>query len=322
MQTSPKQIVLFAGGNRWEKEQALGRLRREASTSEMRVYDATDKFLPWEDFFSSLHTFPSDSRRRVFVLRQADKCPARFQPVLLKTLQKLPRQNRVVLETDGTSFSGTFLEPLEGELQLFQPLKRGELPTWIVSRAQARGKRMMREACLELLGRGGEDPFFLDRAVEQLTLYAKDRGQVTVADVRQVIGPHLYRSGFELARAVGQRRVGEALKLLSQLSPHETLPAVIGSMAWHLRRLRQARDLLTQGVPREELSRRIGLRWEEREPFLKTASSVQAEEVDRILQRLLRLDVQSKSGLSEGTEGLELFILSLSTPLTESTETT
>ena len=308
-----KQIILFIGSNRWEKEQALERLRHDLAVSETRRYDATDKALLWEDFFQSLCTFPSDSGPRLFILRQAEKCPARFQMAFLTVLQRLPKQNLVVLETDGVRLGGTFLESLEekGEARLFQPPKHEELPVWIASRAKARGKKIAREACLELLSRGGEDLFFLDRAAEQLALYAGDREILTVDDVHRVIGLHLHRSGFELARAVGQRQATEALKLLSQLSPHETLPALVGSMAWHLRRLWQAKELLKQGLPREELSRRIGLRWEEREPFLKAASSVQAEEIDRILRRLLGLDVQSKSGFSQGSEGLELFILSL-----------
>lgn len=313
MGPSAKQVYVFAGRNRLEKGQALQRLRDELHVLDARRFDAAERSPAWDEFFQSLRTFPPTDQPQLFILRHAEKCPARFQEGLLSTLQKLPRQNVVVLEIEDSSLGGTFLESLESraEVRLFQPLKREQLPTWITSRAQVRGKRILREACLELLERGGEDLFFLERAIEQLALYARERELLTVNDVRLLIQPVLFRSGFELARAVGQRQVKEALRLLSQLSPHETLPAIVGSVAWHLRRLRQAQTLLQEGCSREELSRRIGLRWEEREPFLKTASSVPEQEIDHALQKLLQLDVGTKSGLSEGAEALEIFILSL-----------
>ena len=312
MRAPAERLYAFVGSNRWEKEQVLQRLKEAIHPLETRVFDIADKSLLWEELFQSLRTFPPESRSRLFLLKQIERCPVRFQEQLLSTLQKLPRQHIVVLETEGACLH-TFLEPLEGEIEVrfFQPLRRDQLPAWLIARAQANGKQIAREACSEVLERGGEDLFFLDRAIEQLALYAKDRSLLTVDDVRRLIPPLLFRSGFELARAVGQRQVLEALKLLSQLSPRETPPALIGSMAWNLRRLRQAKDLLKKGYTREEISRRIGLRWEERELFLKAATSLREEEADQILQRLLRLDVETKSGISEGMEGLETFILSL-----------
>jgi len=305
-------LLVFVGTNLWEKRQALKALQEKEAFLQRRTFEIADQALPWEDLLQSLRTMPFGGRPPLLILRQVEKCPARFQELLVAALLGRAHQNRVVLDLEASP-EGSFLEPVlsEATTRPFPPLRREELPGWLSRRAETRGKQILREASLDLLALGGEDLFFLDQAVEQLSVYVGKRETLTAEDVRRLIKPRLFQTGFELAKAVGRRQVPEALTLLSRLSPQEKLQALVGSMGWQLRRLRQAKGLIREGCSKEEISRRIGLRWEERGPFLEAAASLQEEEMDRVLERLLRLDVESKTGLSDETVSLETFILSL-----------
>ena len=77
------------------------------------------------------------------------------------------------------------------------------------------GKRLARDAELELKQRIGDDLRLLASELQKLATYAGDKPQITRADVEAIVAPVREEEFFALAEAVGEGDLGKALQLLS-----------------------------------------------------------------------------------------------------------
>ena len=75
------------------------------------------------------------------------------------------------------------------------------------------GKRLAKDAELELKMRLGDDLRLIAGELQKLALYAGDRAQISKADVEAIVAPIREEEFFALAEAVGEGDLGKALQL-------------------------------------------------------------------------------------------------------------
>lgn len=184
---------------------------------------------------------------------------------------------------------------------------------------------LKRGADEELLQLVGPELGLLDQELAKLALFCEPEGDVTVEQVRSVVGGWRARTTWELLDAALDGNSADALQQLQRLLQAGEAPqAIAGAMLWSLRRFANAAQLVMEA---ESSGRQVTLPMVlEQAGFKKwpKAALVRAEKQLRQLGRhragvlysqLLELDLSMKGSHSAPTRArwaLEQFILSLS----------
>lgn len=145
----------------------------------------------------------------------------------------------------------TAIKVAEGSVLERQSPKAGGLANWVEKEARERGlslgpgaARVLAERVGGFVSEGDAERRFQTRTasmeLDKLSLY-RERGPITVEDVRALVAEVVPGSIFALADAVGERRIGQTLTLLERLV--ESTPEPVLVVVLH----RRMRDIIEVG---------------------------------------------------------------------------
>jgi DNA polymerase-3 subunit delta len=180
-------------------------------------------------------------------------------------------------------------------------LYEDRVPGWATMRARKYGKRIAFPAAQRLVGAVGADLQRVDNELQKLAIYVGDRPSIEAADVEALVGADRSRTVFELADAVGRKRLADALRIARHLL-HEgdRPPTLISQIHRHFRRIMLAKELLAQGMPDASVAGSIRMPPIFFADFKKQVSLFAPQTIDRVLQSLLDADLATKtSGLDD-----------------------
>ncbi|MCA9134673.1 MAG: hypothetical protein KDA45_16005, partial [Planctomycetales bacterium] len=124
----------------------------------------------------------------------------------------------------------------------------GELKKWMVTWGRAKhGLQLTAAQATQILDAVGPDCGLLHQELAKLALYADDKGKLSEAQIRANVGSWRTRTMWEIADAVADGRVKDALAQLEKVfAAGEHPAAVIPQIAWSLRRFGNAAQLILQ----------------------------------------------------------------------------
>jgi len=176
-------------------------------------------------------------------------------------------------------------------------LKRQDLPTWVVGRAQARGLKMARPAAAAVVGSVGEDTASLDQAVEQLA--SAFPGRVVGADeVRaQFQGLGEQRVWDVCDQALTGRLAAALVTLRGLLEAKEDPLLILGGIASRVRDLVRIHGL-PERMPAADAARAAGIRfeWQVRR-YREQAARFSGPELTSLHRRVVEADRALKGGV-------------------------
>lgn len=136
------------------------------------------------------------------------------------------------------------------------PLKRWELPPYVVKLAQKRGLSMDNAAAQELVERVGESTVALDNQIATLAQLVGDAGRITLADVEANVAQIAEVSPWAFADAVCERNAPRAMEMLN-LMKAPSLVFLHSVLVGRLRELICAKSLDARGAA-SGLARELG----------------------------------------------------------------
>lgn len=133
--------------------------------------------------------------------------------------------------------------------------------------------------------------------LEKIALYVGARHSITLADVREVVSDTKVDSVFDLANALGERKLGTALrKLHTILRDGEAPLMVLAMLTRHFRQLWTVRELLDSRTPPAEIGRLTGINPFFLKGIVDQAKNYRRPELYRIFERFFEVDLALKSG--------------------------
>jgi DNA polymerase-3 subunit delta len=319
-------IRVLHGEDEYASSEALAKIRAAAAPPEVRDPNTTvfeGRGIKLNDVIGAALMHPFMADRRVVVVRGVlTRMQARDKSLgdewrnLAESLGGLPattelvfvedvvlRQNGIALKSVGPSAS----------VQEFRRKQRGELELWIRDRFANHGGSAARDAIARIGWLAGSDTRLLDQEIKKLALYAGDR-EVTVADVDLMVPEAREANIFAAVDAVLEHRPAVALKLLySLLSSGSSVQRILSMLARQVRLLILATELRQQGVPQDELGKRIGLTNRYAlEKTLRQSASIGAGHLANIHRRLLAADLAIKQGKMDERLAVEILVGELS----------
>ena len=103
----------------------------------------------------------------------------------------------------------------------------------------------------------GADVGLLERAFEKLALLEAEEA-ITLEQISEHVADTHLEDAFRLARAIANQNRVDALKSYAALERSRAVPLqLIGLIAWQLRQLIRARELLDEGATTDEIGRAL-----------------------------------------------------------------
>ncbi len=99
----------------------------------------------------------------------------------------------------------------------FPKVYESEMPQWVAKRIKELGKKIEPEALELLVAQTNPSLRELNGEIEKLLTYSGDKDEISMEDIHFVIGSSRVNNIFELQKAIGKRRLPEALKTLENM---------------------------------------------------------------------------------------------------------
>jgi DNA polymerase-3 subunit delta len=146
----------------------------------------------------------------------------------------------------------------KGEIHSFEAPKARDMPRILVADAQRLGFRLDPAAAGLLVERMGAEPLRLRNELERLALWAGEGGQVTAADLGEMIADTSEAAVWTLSDAVVDGDASTALRVGEQLIEQgESVTGLIYGLASRLRAACAAAAMLEEGMPPREVESQL-----------------------------------------------------------------
>ncbi len=292
-------LYLFCGGDSFSAHEKLMRWRasfiEKFGDLNLQLFHGTE--LTADGLQSAIETFPFLSEKRlVIVMDMLKSLKEEEGRKVAEMVKSIPEHCVLVFfehgKPDGRTVMYKTLKKL-GAVEEFKALEGSELAQWVSKRFDT---PLSHDVVRELIDLAGADLWILNSEIAKLKLFAGERA-LTVEMVRELVSPNLTSTVFKLTDLIGEKRVGEALRVLRVLvDSGQELMGIMFMLVRHFRIMVQVRELVEQGMRAPEIAKRL-----KEHPFVIGKMVAQCrrfsgEELRAILGGLAEIDVAVKTG--------------------------
>lgn len=191
------------------------------------------------------------------------------------------------------------------------PLKRWELPPYVVKLAQKRGLSMDNAAAQELVERVGESTVALDNQIATLAQLVGDAGRITLADVEANVAQIAEVSPWAFADAVCERNAPRAMEMLN-LMKAPSLVFLHSVLVGRLRELICAKSLDARGAA-SGLARELGRQSWQVKNHVRWSRAFGEEELVELLGQAAVCE-RALKGSQDSEAAFARFVLAVASP--------
>lgn len=309
-------LYLLFGPDEFTRSEALAAMCAAVprDVADLNVTRLDGRRLKLEALAAACEAMPFLAERRIVVVADALKHTkaGKEREELRAYLERVPAWTDLIFveadEVDRRSILFTQLKKA-GELREFQPMEPAALPRWLAERARRIGARLEPRAAQRLVELAGADARTLVTELEKLATYVGKGGEIAPAVVDLLVQDGQEQNLFAFIDDLSGRRLGPALRGARQLLEDGQAPTyVLFMLARQVRLLIGVQELAARRMRPDDMAAELGQR-----PFVVRKAVDQARaftpgELPRIHERLLELDVATKTGRIQPDTALELFV--------------
>ncbi len=181
-----------------------------------------------------------------------------------------------------------------GELLVYDVPKR-QLPAWVAEQFARQKAIADAPACRLLVEFVGENLDELANEIEKLAIWAAGE-PIGEEEVARLVAPRAEAPSFALNDAWGKRDVVGALRVTETLLEETTIPAIVGRLAAHVRRVKACARLEAEGVRPREAATKLKVHPFAAENAFAHARNFSEAELDDAVVKLAHVDFATKGG--------------------------
>jgi DNA polymerase-3 subunit delta len=190
-----------------------------------------------------------------------------------------------------------------GEIHEFEAPKAGEMPRVLVGEAQRLGVRLDSAAARMLVERMGSNPQRLRNELERLALWAGHGGEVSVADLEEMIADTSEAAVWSLSDALIEGDAAAALRIGERLiGQGENVTGLIYGLASRLRSACAAAAQLEEGIPSNQIESSLKMHPYAAKQLLKRLQGTDLESLRAATETLADLELWCRGGADYGDE--------------------
>lgn len=264
------------------------------------------------DIISRASSFPMMAARRVVIVREFDKLPAKE---LLTSYIEHPSESTclVLLSIKPDFRKKPFLTVRRnGRVIEFKPLYENHIASWISTRAKKEGYEIDQDAGKLLATYVGTSLREIQGEMQKLFVYAGERKSVGVDDVMAVVGVSREYNIFELQKAIGSKSLDRSIFIMQRMiKAGESPTTIIVMLTRFFTMLWRLHDMRRRGVPQNEQSAKLGVNPYFLKDYTEAASHFSAGEIGEVFVHLADADLEMKSSSQDPSLLMHLVLLKM-----------
>jgi DNA polymerase-3 subunit delta len=280
-------IYAVAGDDRFLRRLARSRIEQlalggDADDMNRSVY--AGEAAEWGAVREDLETRPFTAPRRLVIVEEADAFVTKYRPKLEGYFAKPSPVGVLALEVDSWPSNTKLAKALPADATIVcKAPKESDIAPWLVRRCQKEhGQKLDAAAARLLLDLIGPELGQLDQEMAKLAVYVGKGKPITTEAVDLLVGRQRVQTVWKILDAAAAGQTATALANLHDLleageDPH----AVLGAMAWQLRKMAHVARLREQNVGWGEAMSRAGL-----PPFKRDAIAQHLQRLGRRAEQL------------------------------------
>ena len=296
----PRVLYLF-GDEPYLIERGIEALRTKIIPTNLQefnldVYSAGE--VPASRIVDAARTVPMLNPWRFILVKEADRFSSSDVDQLLAYVEKPSSTTCLILWGDTSGPWKQFFSKLRevGAVIQIKSFFAGKLIGWIKQEAQGFGKGMTREAAEYLKDMVGNRLRDLHNEIEKTVAYVGEKPVIELEDVEEVVSEVKTRTIFELTDAIGMRNSLEALRILRRmLQAGEAHLKILGMIVRQFRLIWKAKYLVSRGIGKEKLGRRLKLHHFYLESILEQTAHFSEDDLLKGFRRFLQTDLAMKT---------------------------
>jgi DNA polymerase III subunit delta len=311
MAAEMQPLYLIAGSDEAKIDATRARLRaraeREGGTAALEVFEPGEgRGMP--DHEALLAAIPAMSlmgtRRYLLadgVERWRDK---QLEPVLAALAELPPDLTLVLICRDKPAAKlAKAVRAADGEIHEFEAPKAREMPRVLVAEAQRLGYRLDTAAARMLVERMGSNPVRLRNELERLALWAGPEGQVSAADLEEMITDTSEAAVWSLSDALIEGDAATALRIGERLiGQGENVTGLIYGLASRLRGACAAAAQLEEGIPPQQVESSLKMHPYAAKQLVRRLKAANLGDLRMATETLADLELWCRGGADYGDE--------------------
>lgn len=312
-------VYLLVGDEQLLKEEKLSELKSEtlqkgAEPVDYNIFYAKDAKA--KEIIESAYTQPFMSKKRVVVVKDADKLSAQDRDALISYMASPSKSTVLVLVADRIDRQNKLFDAVSscGKVIQCNRLSETDITSWIINRGRFFRKKFDSKAVQILKEDLGNNLSELDNAISKLSIYlGPDREKITGADVEDLVGKSIANATFELVDAISQKDANKALGILSNLiRDSNKVYEIIGALGWHFKNMAKTKGLLEKRYSKARIGQELRIYPKRLNKLLNQVRNFKKEELVRGFELILNTDEQIKTSAARPSHALELLVIKLS----------
>lgn len=305
-----KPVYALVGADPFLQLQELGKLGKELPPDAAKIDLGGDK-AELADVLDELRSFSMFGSGKMVIVRDADDFLSKYRESLEKYVAAPADSATLVLRLSSLPANQKIhkLIAKTGEVIKCEPPSPAQLPPWIVAHAKSAYKATIAPDAARLLAELiGDDLGRLDTELAKLSLQVDAGKPIGTDQIRGSVAFQREQELRDLTAALAVGRTAEAVRRWRQLlqsDPSTEFRAVTWLAMW----LEDVRDFLSSPNTFKNA-------WKYKEDlpkFKQTAQAIGRHNAARLVDLLLEVDKQSKSGIGDAAANVERFLLTIAT---------
>ncbi|MBL7986791.1 MAG: DNA polymerase III subunit delta [Chlorobi bacterium] len=268
--------------------------------------------------------YPLMADRRVVVVRDIDRTfslrgkPDPTSPFVRYITSASPSTTLVLTAVAGDILKGkspkapyNIITEHAASIQ-FKKIYDRELPSWTANRIRTRGKEITPDAVELFVSYAGGSLRIISNEIEKLFTYVEGKKNITLEDVRTVVGTSKTWNIFELQKALGTKNASLASEITERMlragEPEQLILTMLTryfTILWRLTELRaRTRD-------QNEMARAVGITSFFLNEYLAAVQRYPIDHLRNTFQVLLQADILLKSSNLSGSVIMQMMLASI-----------
>ncbi len=311
MADSMKPAYLISGTDTAKIDAARSRLRSRAAAEggegSIEIFDRREgRGSPDADGLLGAIGMLSLAMGRRYVLADGvEKWGPKQQKQVAAALADLPPDLTVVLISRGKAPAvvAKAVEAAGGEIRNYEAPNPREMPRRLVAEAGRLGFTLEPDAARALVERMGTNPVRLGHELQRLALWAGNGGEVTAADLDEMVSDTSETAAYSLADVLVDRSPEQVIALSERLlSQGESVGGLVYMLASRLRKAGEAMAMLETGMSRRSVEGSLGMHPYAAKLLIDRVADASIEDIRAATQTMADLEVWCRGGAEYGDE--------------------
>jgi DNA polymerase-3 subunit delta len=281
----------------------------------MALYQPDDGRAELADVLDELRTLPFLAKRRVVLIKGADKFVTENRSGLEKYFDDPASKGVLVMTVDSWPGNTKLAKKLKkmGE-HISQEVKPWELANYAVGYATSEhGKKLSKQAAGLLVEFAGDDPGRICGEIDKLAVYAGKNASITPESIEALVGHNRMFNVFAVIDAMTSGNRGAAIERLRNMFANDKNAefSAVGAFAFHFRKLFNAKVLLEKGVGIPQVTKQLRV-FGDKNGFFRQVNNMSLKKCGCVLTELAHIDHGMKTGGTTGKVAIERLVIKLS----------